>query len=193
MSGALSERDGTVLKLYRKNKSQGLELIYDWYKKYIYTIAYHYTGNKEDALDLTQEVFLAIFKSLERFDDSFSMLPWIKRITINKCLNYLRDKKEAISLNQPLEEGQEIQDLLLSSSNTEEEVLYFDTKETLTKAIHALPPDERMAIILRHMKGMKYAEIAKVMGVPLGTVKTYLHKGRKNLKSSLNIAGLWER
>lgn len=193
MSGALSERDGTVLKLYRKNKSQGLELIYDRYKKYIYTIAYHYTGNKEDALDLTQEVFLAIFKSLERFDDSFSMLPWIKRITINKCLNYLRDKKEAISLNQPLEEGQEIQDLLLSSSNTEEEVLYFDTKETLTKAIHALPPDERMAIILRHMKGMKYAEIAKVMGVPLGTVKTYLHKGRKNLKSSLNIAGLWER
>lgn len=185
--------DATLLKLYRKNKNQGLELLYDRYKKYIYTIAYHYTGNKEDALDLTQEVFLSIFRSLDRFDDSFSMLPWIKRITVNKCLNYLRDKKDTLSLNQSNESGQEIQELLPSSNQTEETTLYLDTKETLTKAIHALPAEERMALILRHMKGMKYGEIAKIMGVPLGTVKTYLHRGRKNLKTSLSKDGLWER
>lgn len=185
--------DAAILKLYKKNKNQGLELLYDRYKKYIYTIAYHYTGNKEDALDLSQEVFLSIFKSLDRFDESFSMLPWIKRITVNKCLNYLRDKKEALSLNQRVEDGHEIQDLLPSSGSAEEATLYLDTKETLTKAIHALPAEERMAIILRHMKGMKYDEIAKMMGVPLGTVKTYLHRGRKNLKVCLSKDGLWER
>ncbi len=61
MIQALDASDATLLKVYRKNKNQGLELLYDRYKKYIYTIAYHYTGNKEDALDLTQEVFLSIF------------------------------------------------------------------------------------------------------------------------------------
>ncbi|WP_172637580.1 RNA polymerase sigma factor [Desulfitobacterium dehalogenans] len=193
MIRALDSSDATLLKLYKKDKNQGLELLYDRYKKYIYTIAYHYAGNKEDALDLTQDVFLSIFKSLDRFDDSFSMLPWIKRITVNKCLNYLRDKKDALSLNQHNENGHEIQELLPSSNRTEEATLYLDTKETLVKAIHALPSEERMAIILRHMKGMKYEEIAKIMGVPLGTVKTYLYRGRKNLKTCLSKDGLWER
>ncbi|MEL1135739.1 RNA polymerase sigma factor [Desulfitobacterium sp. THU1] len=185
--------DATILKLYKKDKNQGLEILYDRYKKYIYTITYHYTGNKEDALDLTQEVFLSIFKALDSFETGFSMLPWIKRITINKCLNHLRDKKDALSLNQQGEDGYEIQDLLPASTNTEESTLFLDTKKLLTTAIYALPPEERMAILLRHMKGMKYEEIAKSMGVPLGTVKTYLHRGRKHLKDDLSIGGLWER
>lgn len=193
MIRALDASDATILKLYKRNKNQVLELLYDRYKKYVYTIAYHYTGDKEDSLDVTQEVFLSIFKSLDRFDDSFSMLPWIKRISVNKCLNYLRDKKEALSLNQRTEDGHEMQDFLPSGSSAEEESLYLDTKESLTRAIHDLPSEERMAIILRHMKSMKYEEIAKIMGVPLGTVKTYLHRGRKKLQVCLSKDGLWER
>lgn len=184
--------DAGFQKIYKKNKHQGLEILYERYKKYVYTIAYHYAGNTDDALDLTQEVFVSIFKSLDNFKEELSILPWVKRITINKCLNFIRDRKEAVSLNQTIDDGNEIQDLLPSHENTESKVQYLDTKKSLETAISKLPPEERMAVILRHMKGMKYEDIAKIMEVPLGTVKTLLHRGRKTIKASMNKDGIWE-
>lgn len=184
--------DSGFLTIYKKNKHQGLEILYENYKKYVYTIAYHYAGNKEDALDLTQEVFVAIFKALDNFKEEFSLLPWVKRITVNKCLNFIRDRKEVVSLNQTNENGKEIQDLILSPENTESKTIYQDTKQSLENAIKKLSPEERMAVILRHSKGMKYEEIAKIMNVPLGTVKTLLHRGRKTIKESMIKDCIWE-
>lgn len=193
----MDSSDAGILNLYKKNKHQGLELLYERYKKYVYTIAYQYTGNKEDALDLTQEVFVSIFKSLDQFKTGFSLLPWVKKITINKCLNYIRDKKEAVSLNETVEngnfeDGRQLQDLIPSPENTESLTFYRDTRESLHKAINKLPSQERMAVILRHMKGMRYEEIAKNMDLPLGTVKTFLHRGRKSIKESMIRDGVWE-
>ena len=191
-ASALDSSDASILKIYNKNKHQGLELLYERYKKYIYTIAYHYAGNREDALDLTQEVFVSIFKSLDNFKVEFSLLPWIKKITVNKSLNFLRDKKEAVSLSQTNENGSSIQDLICCPESTENQLFYLDTKQSLEKAIRDLPPKERMVILLRHMKGMKYEEIAKIMDIPLGSVKTFLHRGRKNIKDSMKQDGIWE-
>lgn len=191
-SWALDVSDAAILKIYKKNKHQGLELLYDRYKKYVYTIAYNYTHNKEDALDLTQEVFISILKSMDNFKEEFSILPWVKRITVNKCLNFARDKKEAVSLNQTVAAGSEIQDLIGAPNNTESTTLYQDTRQSLAKAIKELPPQERMALLLRHMKGMKYEEIARIMNVPLGTVKTLLHRARKTVKVSMVKDGIWE-
>lgn len=189
---ALDSSDAGILKIYKKNKHQGLDLLYERYKKYVYTIAYHYAGNREDALDLTQEVFISIFKSLDNFKVEFSLLPWVKRITVNKSLNFLRDKKETLSLDQTNENGSSIQDCICSSENTESQLIYLDTKQSLHKSINSLPPKERMVIILRHMKGLKYEEIAKTMDIPLGTVRTLLHRGRKNIKESMKEDGIWE-
>lgn len=175
----------------KKNNHQ-LELLYDQYKKYVYSIAYHYTGNKEDALDITQEVFLSIFKSIDKIKDEFSLLPWVKKITINRCLNFIRDRKDVVSLNQTIENGNEIQDLLQAADSTESKVQYLDTQHSLESAIKSLPPEERMAVILRHMKGMKYEDIARLMNIPLGTVKTFLHRARKSIKLSMKSDGIWE-
>lgn len=188
----MDSSDAGILKIYKKNKHQGLDLLYERYKKYVYTIAYHYAGNREDALDLTQEVFISIFKSLDNFKVEFSLLPWIKRITVNKSLNFLRDKKETLSLDQTNEHGSSIQDTIRSSENTESQLIYLDTKQSLHKSIKSLAPKERMVIILRHMKGLKYEEIAKTMDIPLGTVRTLLHRGRKNIKESMKEDGIWE-
>lgn len=184
--------DAGFQKVYKKNKHQGLEILYERYKKYVYTLAYRYAGNKEDALDLTQEVFVSIFKSLDNFKEELSILPWVKRITVNKCLNFVRDRKEALSLNQTIDDGSEMQDLIRSPETTESKVQYLDTKQALDAAIIKLPPEERMAVILRHMKGMKYEDIARTMDVPLGTLKTLLHRGRKTIKESMVKDGIWE-
>lgn len=184
--------DAGFHKIYKKNKHQGLEILYERYKKYVYTLAYRYAGNKEDALDLTQEVFVSIFKSLDNFKEELSILPWVKRITVNKCLNFIRDRKEASSLNQTTDDGLEMQDLILSSETTESKAQYLDTKQALEAAINKLSAEERMAIILRHMKGMKYEDIARTMDIPLGTLKTLLHRSRKTIKESMVKDGIWE-
>jgi len=188
----LEVSDINILKIYKKDKHQGLELIYERYKKYVYSIAFHYAGVKEDALDITQEVFIALFKSLDNFKEEYSLIPWVKKITVNKCLNFIRDKKETISLNQTTEDGDELQGVIPSDENTENKALFKDTKKSLENSIRKLPGDERMAVILRHMKGMKYEDIAKVMKVPIGTVKTFLYRARKTIKADLIMEGIWE-
>lgn len=192
MVAYLEVSDLNILKEYRKNNRIGLELVYDRYKKYVYTIAYHYAGNKEDALDITQEVFISVFKALGSFKEQYSLLPWIKKITINKCLNFLRSKKEDISLNETTEGGDELQNIISSEEITENTIVYKDTKKALEEAIKKLPDKERMAVLLRHMKQMKYEEIANSMKLPIGTVKTLIHNGRKSLKQSLILQGVWE-
>lgn len=184
--------DLSILKEYKKDNRRGLELVYDRYKKYVYTIAFRYSGNKEDALDITQEVFISVFKAMAGFKEQFSMLPWIKKITVNKCLNFLRSKKENISLNETNESGDELQNIISSDETTDGTVLCKDTKKILEDAIGMLPERERMAVLLRHMKQMKYSEIAGVMKLPPGTVKTLLHNGRKSIKDNLIRQGIWE-
>lgn len=188
----LEVSDLTILREYKKNNRKGLELIYDRYKKYVYTITFHYAGNKEDALDIMQEVFVAIFKAMNTFKEEYSLLPWIKKITVNKCLNFLRSKKQNVSLNETTDSGDELQNIISSSELIENTVELKDTKKALEEAIQKLPDKERMAILLRHMKQMKYDDIASTMKLPSGTVKTLIHNGRKLMKKELMMQGVWE-
>ncbi len=188
----LEVSDVSIFKEYKKNTVRGLELIYDRYRKYVYSIAFHYAGNKEDALDITQEVFISVFKAMGSFKEQYSLLPWIKKITINKCLNFLRSRKQIISLNESTDSGDELQNILCSEERTENAVVCKDTKKVLEGAIQKLPDKERMAILLRHMKQMKYEDIANSMKLPTGTVKTLIHNGRKSIKQNLIKQGVWE-
>lgn len=192
MVAYLEVSDLSILTEYRKNNRKGLELMYDRYRKYVYTIAFHYSGNKEDALDITQEVFISVFKAMGGFKEQYSMLPWIKKITVNRCLNFLRSKKENISLNEATDDGDELQNIISSNELVENTIVCKDTKKTLEEAIQKLPDRERMAVLLRHMKQMKYDDIASTMKLPTGTVKTLIHKGRKSIKQYLAIQGVWE-
>ncbi len=184
--------DLNIFKEYEKNNRRGLELVYERYRKYVYSIAYHYSGNKEDALDITQEVFITVFKAFGGFKQQYSILPWIKKITVNRCLNFLRSRKESISLNQTTEAGDELQNIISSDTTTEASIVCKDTKKALEDAIEKLPDKQRMAILLRHMKRMKYDEIAGAMKLPSGTVKTLIHNGRATLKDNLIKQGVWE-
>jgi len=188
----LEVSDLKIFHEYKKNKRRGLELVYERYKKYVYSIAYHYSGNKEDALDITQEVFMAVFRAFGSFKEQYSILPWIKKITVNRCLNFLRNRKESISLNQTTEDGDELQDIISSNVTTDGSIVCKDTKKALEAAIQKLPDKQRMAILLRHMKHMKYDEIAETMKLPAGTVKTLIHNGRATLKDNLIKQGVWE-
>ncbi|MCX7710393.1 MAG: RNA polymerase sigma factor [Clostridia bacterium] len=188
------QEEGKIIRLCKLNKREGYDALYKKYENYIYTICFHYSNSKEDALDLMQEVFIKIYKAMDRFEEGRPVLPWIKKITVNTCLNHVRVARgNEISLNQEITEGdQPLENMIPDNTNIENEVICTDTKAVLQNSINQLQPDMKMAMILRHVNGMSYEEIGEAMSAPIGTIKTYLHRGRGILKEKLKRYGVWE-
>lgn len=188
--------DQKIIKLCKKNKREGFELLFKKYERYIYSICYSYTYSQQDALDLVQEIFLRIYRNFGNVDERKPVLPLIKKIAINTCINYKRDTKNKaseLSINSNVDDSDRtLEDIVPDSGLTEDKVVYLDTKKALEESIKELPEDIKMAVLLRHIKGLSYNEIAELMSCPVGTIKTYLYKGRKLLKESLVKKGIWE-
>jgi RNA polymerase sigma-70 factor (ECF subfamily) len=190
----LETSDKKLISLCKAKKRDGFIILFQKYEKFIYKICYHYTVSREDALDLLQEVYIKLYKSIDRFNENQPILPWLKKITVNTCLNFIRGRKEkTVSLNSETDDGESpIEALVASSANVEDQISYMNTKKLLEDTIQELPQEMRMAVILRHIEGMSYDEIARAMSCPVGTVKTYLFRGRRLLKDKLQSAGVWE-
>lgn len=185
-----------IIKLCKENRREGFELLFKRFENYIYKICKSFTYSKEDALDIMQEVFLKIYKSFESFDAKKSLSPWVKRITVNTCINYKRDNNKRygdVSINVSMDdEKNTFENVISDDINTEDMAIYTDTKKLLENLIRKLPEEVRMAIILKHIEGLNYEKIAKIMNCPEGTVKTYVFRGRKLLKEGLLKKGAWE-
>lgn len=160
------------------------EMLFQQYKRYVYTICYRYSGFEQDALDLVQEVFLKILKNWDKADMKKDLKPWIRRITVNTCMNFKRDRKEALSLDAG-EEGISLFDQVASPGDTEAVVMTHMSQERMGRLIGELKPELRTAIILRHYEEMSYREIAQIMQKPEGSVKTYIFQARKALAEKL--------
>jgi len=98
-----------------------------------------------------------------------------------------------LSINSNVDESDRaLEKIIPDSELTEDKVMYFDTKKALEDSIKELPDEIRMAVLLRHINGLSYNEIAELMSCPVGTIKTYLFRGRRLLKESLVKKGIWE-
>lgn len=188
----MDSTDVKLIRLCKKNNKEALNSLYLKYEKYIYSICYNYTHSKEDALDLLQDVFIKILKSIKSFDESRPILPWIKRITVNTCINFKRKIKETISLDQVItDDGQTLKEAIASQFNLENFILFQNTSEIINEEIAAIEDRFRLPLILRHKHQMSYEEISTYTELPLGTVKTNIYRGRKLLKERLQARGLW--
>lgn len=187
--------DSSEKKLIRQCKKQNkeaLNAIYIKYEKYIYSICYNYTHSKEDALDLLQDVFIKILNGIHKFDENRPLLPWIKRITVNTCINFKRKMKPSISLDEVMtDDGQTLKDAIASQFNLENYILFQDTSNIINEEISKIEDKFRLPLILRHLHQMTYDEISAYTDLPLGTVKTNIYRGRKILKERLTARGLW--
>jgi RNA polymerase sigma-70 factor (ECF subfamily) len=184
----------TLIKQCKHNDREAYNALFKQYEGYIYTICFYYTHSKEDALDLVQEVFIKIYRGMAKFEVGKPILPWIKRITVNTCLNELRKNNLVIvSLEEPLNMiDQKLEDTVAATVDVEGTVITGQVQEILAKDIAALSPEIKLAIILRHFNNMSYAEIGEAMSLPIGTVKTYLYRGRSILKAKLKQYGIGE-
>jgi len=144
-------------------------------------------GNREDALDLTQEIFLKVFGALDRFNPEFRFSTWLFRIAGNAAIDHLRKRRpRTVPLEMTDSEGR-VSSPEYKSSDLDPFGLLRNTErgDAIARAIADLPAEFRELIALRHFTGLSYEEIAEVKNMPLGTVKNKLFRARAVLKERL--------
>ncbi|MCK4411952.1 MAG: sigma-70 family RNA polymerase sigma factor [Candidatus Eisenbacteria sp.] len=139
-----------------------------------------WTGNAEDALDLSQEAFVRAFRAISRFDPARPFYPWFYRILRNLCWNHLG---RAARLHEvPLRDDFDRAD---ARPRPDAQLERQELRASVWEALRKLKPNDREILILREFQGLTYAEIAAVLGIPQGTVMSRLHQARRRLRERL--------
>ena len=171
-----------------KKQTLQFEEIYKRYCKMVYNLAISYLQNNEDAEEITQDVFVQIHNSLEKFENNSTLKTWIFRITINKCLDHLKAKNRKKRLGF-------ISSLFNSDGKIIHESIEFqhpgiitEQKENATilfKSIDELPENQKTAFILSKIEGSSNSEISEIMNTSVSSVESYLFRAKQNLKESI--------
>ncbi len=185
----MTRPDATQVAPYTPEELARYEAIVQRYARHVYNIAYRMTGNAADARDLSQEAFLRVYRALRRVEPGAPLESWLYRIVSNLYVDLLRKRPRhrVESLDEPLptprgELLRELPDLAGSP-----EVIFERERldETIQRALDTLSPELRMVVILSDVEGFAYEEIAAMLRVPLGTVKSRLHRARQVLQERL--------
>lgn len=176
------EQDPELVTRCLGGDNSAWEALLQSHTRKIYNLCYRFTGRPSEAEDLTQEVFIKIFQTLKTFDAAQGTFPtWLARVARNHLVDhYRRTKKDRVTSS--LED--EVGGMEEKPSPTVEPVAQVESrerKELLQRALDRLSPDLREAVVLRDLQDLDYDEIAQVLGVPEGTVKSRINRGRLEL------------
>lgn len=162
------------------------------FQRPVFSIIYRMIRDREQAEDLAQETFVRVFNNIDRYDPRYKFSSWIFKIATNLTIDHIRRKElDTVSIdgsrNAVTAEQIEATSITIASpdENPEELLEAKQLGEEIESAIGRLRPEYRAAILLRHVDGREYQEIAEILSLPLGTVKTYIHRGRNELREQL--------
>ncbi len=167
----------------QQGDQEALKEIFDKYHKKVYRIAFGVVRQREEALDIVQEVFIKLFHSIRNFKGRSHFYTYLYRMTMNTAIDHTRKmgKRSVSSLD---EEGSfEPSDAV--EKGPERILLQKELEERVKRAMDKLPAEQKAALIFRDVEGLSYQEIAEAMGSTIGTVMSRLHYGRKRLQDLL--------
>jgi RNA polymerase sigma-70 factor (ECF subfamily) len=152
-----------------------------------YNFAYRLTGNATDAEDLVQESFLRAYRFFGRYDDRLPFSSWLYRIMVNAHIDLVRRKNRIKTM--PLDtfgpDGTATWDVPDLESSPDRQVLLASLEEPVQRGLMAMTPEFRTAVLLADVEGLAYDEVAEIMGTSVGTVRSRIHRGRKQLRKFL--------
>jgi RNA polymerase sigma-70 factor (ECF subfamily) len=162
------------------------------YQRPVFSLIYRMVRDRELAEDLTQETFVKVLNAIDRYRPEYRFSSWIFKIANNAAIDQLRRKElDTLSLegrrDTTTQDRVEATALQVGTAGESplEEVEARELGSAIEQAIGKLRPEYRACIILRHIEGRAYDEIARILGLPLGTVKTYIHRARAELQAAL--------
>lgn len=184
--------DREVVSLACEGRQRAFRELLTRYEKPVFSLVFRMVRDRERAEDVAQEAFVKAFNAIDTYDPRYKFSSWLFKIANNLAIDRLRKRElDTVSIHgAPDARSEEDEDrtsiTLPSGGESPEE--YVENRELggqIEDAMGRLRPEYRMAVLLRHVEGHSYDEVAEIMDVPLGTVKTYIHRGRAELKEML--------
>ncbi len=176
----LREQDDSALveRIQNDDDRRAFSELVRRYQAVVYRSCYRVLGNREDAKDASQEAFLRAYRKLDTFQGRSAFKTWMLRLTMNVSLNQ-RSRRELPRASVDSAE------FLSGLETPEAELMKSEAVGQLHKALQNLQPDHRAAVVLRDLEGLTYRETAESLGIAEGTAKSWVHRGRKQLKELL--------
>lgn len=171
--------DLEIIELCLNGSKDCFEAIVTRYKNLVYSVVLRMINDHEEANDLSQEIFIKLYKNLDKYSPEFKFSTWVIRISTNHVIDYRRKRKQDIVSIDDVEYE------LTSSSTPENEYIMSEEKTALHSLIDSLPDMYKKPIVMYHTDGLSYQEIADATSEPLSKVKNRIFRGRKLLREGL--------
>ena len=179
-------KDEDIIKMILRGDSEKYSILIDRYSSKIFSTAYNYTHNHEEARDLVQDILIKAYNSLGSYKEQAKFSTWLYRIAVNSCIDWSRrGKSRVINLSCAYEEDSIFDSLVVEEDGPEESVLRQEHKELIRSSLAALPEIYKTVLILFYFEELKVQEICTILDCPRRTIETRLYRGKSILKSTL--------
>ncbi len=176
------------IKQIRKGDQNAFSEIVELFKDKVYQICFRMLGNRHEAEDIAQEAFIRAFINIHSYDIDKKFSTWLYRIATNLCIDRLRKKKPDFYLDAEVAgaEGLTLYSQVAADViSPDDKVVSLELQETIQNAILKLPAKYRSVIVLKYIEELSLKEISEILDLPVGTVKTRIHRGREALRHQL--------
>jgi len=184
MDGHSSLEEERIIRQCLDGDTDAFSVLVERYKIMAYTVAYRIVGDADSANDAAQDSFIAAFTSLKNFRFGSKFSTWLYSIVVNKCRDRLRAEKDTVPVD-------DIRELRADPAGTpEQRALEGETRSEVQSALAELPTDYREILVLKHIQGLAYAEMAEILGASVAALKVRAHRGREMLRAVMEKAGI---
>ena len=174
------QTEAEIIEACKQGDRAAFHDLFEAHKDRVYTIAFHYSGDPSMAHDVTQQVFLKLFTSINQFQENSQFTTWLYRIVANACTDEHRKRRRFVPFTPEIEVR-----TMVGKASQEETYHRRQVADSVRGAIGELTPKLRLPILLKYVEGLSYDEIAESLGVSIGTVSSRLNRGHKMLARKL--------
>src|SRR5699024_1345640 len=174
-----------IIEKVKQGDQHAFSELIELYQHKVYRICFRLIGNRHEAEELAQEAFLRAYQNIKSHDSNKKFSSWLFRIATNLTIDWLKKKKPDYYLDAEVTgaEGMTMYTRIPANNKLpEDQVIALEFQDTVHKAIFQLAPEYRSAIVLKYMEGLSLREMSDIMQIPIGTVKTRIHRGREILR-----------
>lgn len=176
-----------IISRFQSGNESAFEELVDWFQEPLYRLAWQWTNNKEDALDICQNAFIKLHKVLGKWKPKASLYTWLYRVVINMAIDLGRKKSRhrQVSLSDMTENGREIEIEDKKAGNAYKDLETRELGQQISEAILTLPVRQQKAFVLKHMHSLPIKEIAEIMECSQGAVKSHIFHATRKLREQL--------
>jgi RNA polymerase sigma-70 factor (ECF subfamily) len=173
-----------AINLCREGQIEGLRVLYDLHRTKVYNLSWRMLGKPQDAEDALQEIFIKVFDRIKNYRGDSAFSTWLYRMTANHCLDILRRRKIITFI------GMDHAPEAFDKSGKDQPGTKMGLSPVIEKALDRLPEKQKRCLVMREMEDLTYEEIAQVLGLTLGSVKSNIHRAKAFLRQCLEKEGV---